>query len=248
MDLVVDHVFETLVVCWTKVNLRLQLATGVAVVHDLESTGLVALFPKDLGDRIDSEVGEWRSVTLVSDDGGHLREQTLDQVTDGHTGGNGVRVDNEVRRDTFRGEGHILLTIGDTDRTLLTVTRSELVSNLRDTSRPHTNLDELLTFRIRRDEHLVDNAALCALEWRGHIALRVRTSPLAELLAVWWDRRRLTDDDIFAVDTSTGRNETVVFELVVRAMLHPKGSVSGRLLELLQLLHPAFLFQIHVTR
>lgn len=164
VDLVVDHVLETLVVRRAEVDLRLELAAGVAVVHDLEATRLVALLAENLRDGLDGEVGEWCRVTLVSDDSSDLGKQTLDQVTDGHTGGDGVGVDDDVGCDTLSGERHILLTVGDTNRTLLTVARRELVSNLGNTSRPYANLDELLAFRVRRDEDLVDDTALGALE------------------------------------------------------------------------------------
>jgi len=38
VNLVVHHVLETLVVCRAEVNLSLKLASGVSVIHDLETT------------------------------------------------------------------------------------------------------------------------------------------------------------------------------------------------------------------
>lgn len=38
----------------------------------------------------------------------HLALKTLNQVTNGHTGRNGMGVDNDIRCDAFTREGHIL--------------------------------------------------------------------------------------------------------------------------------------------
>ena len=38
----------------------------------------------------------------------HLALEAFDQVTNGHTGGDGVRVDDDIRRDPFTCERHVL--------------------------------------------------------------------------------------------------------------------------------------------
>ena len=48
------------------------------------------------------------SLSLLSTSS-HLALETLDQVADGHAGGDGVRVDDDVGRDTLGREWHVLL-------------------------------------------------------------------------------------------------------------------------------------------
>jgi len=53
-----------------------------------------------------------------------------------------MRVDDDIRCETICGERHVFLAIGDTDGTLLSVTRGKLVTDLRYLSRSCSNLDE----------------------------------------------------------------------------------------------------------
>lgn len=154
MDLVGNHVLETLVVRRAEVDLGSELAARVTVVHDLEAglsryksvvsgtaghwrkpnapSRLVALGSEPRRDSLDRQVGEGRGITLGSEKRCELREQTLDQMTDRHSRRDGVRVDDDVRGDALARERHILLPIRDTDRTLLTVSGRKFVANLRD--------------------------------------------------------------------------------------------------------------------
>lgn len=38
----------------------------------------------------------------------HLPLEAFDQVTNGHTGGDGMRIDDDIRRDPFTCERHVL--------------------------------------------------------------------------------------------------------------------------------------------
>ena len=71
-------------------------------------------------------------------------------------------VDNDIGSYTFARKRQIFLTVGDTNCTLLTMSRGELISHLRYTRRSNTHLDELSTFAVRCNQHLVDNTALSA--------------------------------------------------------------------------------------
>lgn len=113
-----------------------------------------------LRDLLDRDGRERRGVSLCSLERCNLRQQTLDQVTDGHSGRNSVRVDDDVGRDSLGRERHVLLTVRDSDCSLLTVTRGKLVSNLRHSSRSDSNLDKLGTVGVGGDEDLVDNTLL----------------------------------------------------------------------------------------
>ena len=95
VDLVVHHVLETLIlVRRTEVYLGLKLLARVAMVHDLEATGLVAFLAKEGRDRLNREVRERGG---VADESGDLEQKALDQVADSHTRRNGMRIDDQVR-------------------------------------------------------------------------------------------------------------------------------------------------------
>lgn len=53
-----------------------------------------------------------------------------------------MRVDDEVRRDTFSGEGQVLLPVCHATGALLTMATSELVSDLRHPLGSHLDLSE----------------------------------------------------------------------------------------------------------
>ena len=48
VNLVIDHVSQPLIVCWTKEYLRNKLPAGMAIVHHLEASGLVAHAAQEL--------------------------------------------------------------------------------------------------------------------------------------------------------------------------------------------------------
>lgn len=62
----------------------------------------------------------------------HFSEQALDQLGDCHPARNGVGVNDDVRHDPIDRPGHVLLPVCHPDRTLLPVTRRELVADLGD--------------------------------------------------------------------------------------------------------------------
>lgn len=68
--------------------------------------------------------------------------------------------------------------------------------------------------------------------------------PLTELLAVWRDGRRLSNDDVLALDSDSRSDEAVRVELLVRPHLHPERVVPGGLLELLHDLHTDLLLDV----
>ena len=96
VDLVVHHVLETLILV-RRTEVYLGLLARVAMVHDLEATGLVAFLAKEGRDRLNREVRERSGVTLVADESGDLGQKALDQVADSHTRRNGMRIDDQVR-------------------------------------------------------------------------------------------------------------------------------------------------------
>ena len=62
----------------------------------------------------------------------------------GHARGNGVRVHDDVWRDAFGGERHVLAPVRHADGALLPVPGRELVADLREALVANAHLDELV--------------------------------------------------------------------------------------------------------
>lgn len=77
-------------------------------------------------------------------------------MADCHTRWDGVWVDDEIGRDAFDRERHVLHTIQHTACTLLTVSRGELVADLRRFDSAHFHFDEFVALVAHRHHHLVD--------------------------------------------------------------------------------------------
>lgn len=111
-------------------------------------------------DRLDGVLGlgvlERSGISFDTIEGSNLGAQALEQVTDGHPGGDAMRVDDEIRNDTFLSEGHVLLLVGHADGTFLTVPGGELVSNLWDPHGPHLDLGEGLALLVDGEDNRVD--------------------------------------------------------------------------------------------
>jgi hypothetical protein len=103
------------------------------MVHDFETSRLIAFLTKEGRDRLDSQVCEGSCIPLVSDESGYLGKKTFDQMTNCHTRRNSMRIYDQIGDNALRCERHVFLPVGDTNGTFLTVTRGELVSNLRNT-------------------------------------------------------------------------------------------------------------------
>ena len=63
-------------------------------------------------------------------------------------------IDDDVWSDSLTAEDHVLLAVLDAAGTLLSVAGGELVTDLRDSHRPHPDLDELVGLRVESDHHL----------------------------------------------------------------------------------------------
>jgi len=59
------------------------------------------------------------------------------ELTNGHAGGDGVWVDDEVRHNAVLGPGHVLLGVGDANGALLPMPTGKLVTHLWNPDRPH---------------------------------------------------------------------------------------------------------------
>lgn len=169
MDLVVHEVLQALVEGGAHEDARLHASPGVAVVEDLVASLLVALVVQLVGDVLHRHVAERRAVALARLQRRDLAQQALDELSDGHTRGNGVRVHDDVRHDAVLREGHVFLPVRHSDRSLLPVPRAQLVADLRDAHRAHLHLHEAEASLVGGQHHLVHDAALRVAQPRAAV-------------------------------------------------------------------------------
>lgn len=166
VDLVVHHVAQTLVVCRPKEDLGAQLPPRVPVVHDLETARLVPMLPQEVRDAVDRDLGEGCGIALHALEGGHLGKQALDQMGDGHTRRNGVRVDDDVGCDALGGERHVLLAVGHSNSSFLTVTGSKFIADLRNLGGSDPDFDVSETILVCSHDNLIYDTTLGAAQRR----------------------------------------------------------------------------------
>ena len=94
-----------------------------------------------VGDVLHSLPLERSRIAFVTIQAGHFGQDGLNQVTDSHTRGDGVRVDNHVGDDTLHCEGQVFLPIRHTASAFLSVPTGELVTDLGDLDGAHFDLD-----------------------------------------------------------------------------------------------------------
>ncbi len=163
VNLIVDQMLEALVVRGSQVDLRVELASGEPVVHDLVATRVVVVADEQLGDLLHGDgVVEGRGVADLALVRRHLRLEALDQVTDGHARRDGVRVDDEIGCDAFGAEGHVLHAVQHATCAFLAVTRGELVADLWCLDGAHLHLDELVALVAHTQNDLfMDEVRFC---------------------------------------------------------------------------------------
>jgi len=167
---------------------------------------------------VDCDRAKSGGVTLGSREGGHLGQQTLNQVANGHAGRDGVGVDNQVRRQSLTREGHVLLPVRHTAGTLLSVAGGKFVSNLGDSHSADADLDELVAFRKGgRDHDLVDNALLISTQGNGGITLSESPGLLVDGHVVIFrgEGDSLANNDVIAEDLLSRSDQAVILNLVI---------------------------------
>ncbi|RNA27889.1 hypothetical protein BpHYR1_036545 [Brachionus plicatilis] len=196
------------------------------------STAVVA--GQELGNLLDSDgVVEGRRVSNLAFVGAHLGLQTLDQVAHSHTGRDSVRVDDQVGRDAFARERHVLHLVEHAAGALLAVTRRKLVSDLRRLHSSYFNFDKFVSFVAHAHKHLVDDAGL----GRAQKGARVLFGELfdggriAELVFVLGQGQGLANDDVIAADARARRYDAVVLQLFVDGVSHARAGASLGLFE-----------------
>lgn len=204
MNFVADHVLQTLIVGGTQENHNLELLTSEPVIHHLIAVALVAQLMELRAHVINSLVLERCRVTFITVECGDLTQNALDQMTNGHTRGDSVRVDNHVGHEPLNSEWQILLTIRHTASTFLSVTRGKLVSDLRRLDGSHLYLNEALILIVGRQNDRIDVAFLGVLK-RDRLVLELLLLALITLInaaftvlenVIGCGRDRLSNNDV----------------------------------------------------
>mmetsp|Transcript_10986 Transcript_10986/g.16053 ORF Transcript_10986/g.16053 Transcript_10986/m.16053 type:complete len:238 (-) Transcript_10986:1894-2607(-) len=198
MHLVVDQMLQSLIERWSDKDTGIQWSPRVTLIHVLVPVLLIAHGMEAVANIFDRNISKGRRVTFASLEDNHLSKNTLNQLSDSHTGWNGVRVHDNVGNDAFDRPWHIFLTIGHSNRSLLPVPRCKLVSNLRDTNVSDPNLSKSIPFFGCTHENVIDNTIFVGLHRRRNISFR-KSGRLTDCLIL---RNRLSDQDILSRDTS----------------------------------------------
>lgn len=183
---------------------------------------LVAKIVKLLGDEIDCLALEWGGISFIAIYASYLAQNTLNQMTNSHTGWNGMRIHNHVRHHTFHCEWQVFLSISDTTGSLLSVPGGELVTNLGDLDGSHFDFNKSIHFFICSQNDLVNDSFLRMLQGNTPIFVGLCVLCLgAELLIEvprHFSKRNLTNDYVITTYLSTWGDYPVQVELVVASM------------------------------
>jgi hypothetical protein len=150
-------------------------------------------------------------------------------MTDRHTGWNSVRVDNHVWYNTFDCKRKILLSIGHSTSTFLTVTTSEFVTDLGYFDSPHLNFHESFVLIVCRQDDLFNISFFRVLQ-----GLRLIFKWLLLACLIWFDAFTsiivledivgcrgdcFADNNVVAGDLIGWTDNSIGIELVISAML-----------------------------
>lgn len=83
-----------------------------------------------------------------------------------------MRINDNVRSESLARERHVLVSILNAARSLLTVTRRKLVADLRNAHGAHANFAELVALAVERQHHLIDDARLRVTQESRCVLLR----------------------------------------------------------------------------
>ena len=241
VDLVTNHMLQSLIVGRVEEDHDFKLLSSKAVVHDLVSISLVAKLMQLVRNEFDCLALEWSCITLVTIQRSDLTQDGFNHMANGHTRWDSVGIDDHVWCYSFNREGQVLLTIGHSTGTLLTVTTSELITDLGNLDRSHLDLDEASGLFIHGETHLVDVALFRMLEWDGPVLELLRLPGLLIVVhsgvACWRDDwGDLSNDDVITTDLNSWANDSIFVKLVIGSMLDAGSLLALRDAELLVVL------------
>jgi len=142
MDLITHHMLQALIVGGVEEDHDLEALASEAIVHHLIAVPLITEVVELVRDVLDGLALEGCCVTLVSVQTGNLGQDCFNQMTDCHTRGDSVRIDDHIGHNTFDREGQVFLSVSHSTSSLLSVTTGKLVSDLWRFNRSHLNFHE----------------------------------------------------------------------------------------------------------
>mmetsp|Transcript_18796 Transcript_18796/g.29913 ORF Transcript_18796/g.29913 Transcript_18796/m.29913 type:complete len:267 (+) Transcript_18796:525-1325(+) len=248
MDLVIDHMLESLIKCRTKENRRMQYSASVSIVQSFVAVLLISDAVQIVHNLLDRQmILEWSGIAFIASNSTHFRQQTLNQMSDGHSRRNAVRIDNQVRIHAQLIEWHILRSVQHSTRPFLSMSRGKLVANLWHTQRSYAHFAKPTRLFIHRHHHHINNATLTRAQCCRRIAFALFTILihqridllLLRLIAIvlhllWFDlqRRSLANDNIVARNTRSRAYQTIFVQFIVRSISQARSRLSRWLLKL----------------
>jgi hypothetical protein len=131
MNLILDHVLQSLVVSWTKEDHNFHFLACKAIVHNFIAPQLIAKTMKLIRNPFNSiTIAAFASrnslegccITFSPSQRRYFRMQTFNQMTNSHTRGDSMRIDNKIRNNPFLCKRHIFLSVSHSNSTFLAMT------------------------------------------------------------------------------------------------------------------------------
>ena len=145
-----------------------------------------------------------------------------------HTRWNSVRVNNQIWHNTFLCERKILLSIGHSTSSFLTVPRRKLISNLRGFDGSGLDFDEqIIRGIIFCEHHLIDNTIFRVSSSLRSVLVGLSNVGSGTIQRII--RRRLnnfTDNDIISREFSSRADEAIMVKFIVFAVSQSGGVLS----------------------
>lgn len=142
MDLVVHHVLQSLVEDRAHEDAGGQLLPGSAAIQDLVAAWFETHVEQHLAETRNRYVSEWTPVPQSTNLAAGPAHEGLHQVRNSHSGGDAVRIDNNVGYNPARCLRHVLRLKDHTHGSLLAVAAAEFVADRGRALAANADLDE----------------------------------------------------------------------------------------------------------
>lgn len=161
IHLVIHQVSQPLIKDRANENQVLQLLATVRIEHHLIAVLLVPKTMHLLSFHLHVERPERCSILAESAfQGCHFSHQCLDDVPNGHSGRDAMRVDDHIGHYSVHCEGQVFLSESHAASTLLAMSGCKLVPNLGYPYTSDSYLRKLVTSCVLRDDDQVDDSFL----------------------------------------------------------------------------------------
>mmetsp|Transcript_22559 Transcript_22559/g.51658 ORF Transcript_22559/g.51658 Transcript_22559/m.51658 type:complete len:223 (-) Transcript_22559:2734-3402(-) len=216
MHFIVHQMLQSLIKSGPQKNSSAQGLARVSLIHGFISMFLITHGMQPFTDIFYRDICKRSCITFHTLEHHHLPQQTFDQLSDGHSGGDGMGVDNDIRNDAFRGEGHVFLAVGHTDGSLLSVTRSKFISNLWNTRISDSDLRKSISLLRGGNHNVVHNTIVRTFHWGTAVPFGIPTGHNRISL----QGGCLSNENVFSADAGARLHESVLVQLAILAMFH----------------------------